>query len=146
VGGWAVHLGLFRAAQLLARLRWILAIASTCLAVSAGMWWGAIAGQPGTGHPDKAASAEDIGVSERIKRVRAELDNQVRPETTPLSRWLLAQWYNFGNFRPVPQYHYLPQAPMPQGVVPPLLRPPQLPPMRAYPGRFPARPPMWRNF
>jgi hypothetical protein len=138
---------LFRAAQLLARLRWIPAIASTCFAISAGMWWGAIAGQPGTGHPDKVASAEDMGVSERIKRVRAELDNQVRPETTPLSRWLLAQWYNFGNFRPPPPQDYnLPQAPMSQGVVPPLQRPPQLPPMRAYPGRFPARPPMWRNF
>jgi hypothetical protein len=136
-----------RAVQLLLRSRWFPAIASTCLTILASMCFGAIAGQPGAGHPDKAAAAENIGVCERIKRVRAEIDNQVSIETTPRSRWLLAQWYNFGNFRPapvpygVPRY-YLPRVPIPQRAVPP----PQIPQRLPYPGGYPVQPPMWRNF
>jgi hypothetical protein len=141
-----------RASQTLDRLRRIRAVASTCLAVLAGMSSSAIASQPGAGRPDKGVSADAPAVSERIKRVRAALNNQDRAEATQSSRWHLAQWFNFSNFRPPmnpygsqPNYGaqvpYLPGRPQQQA------RPPmQMPYPYAGGGIVQPPPRMWRNF
>jgi hypothetical protein len=133
----------FGVSSFLARLR--ARLAPTCLALLAGV---STAGPLATGAVGKPVSPEVLSVSERIRLVRAAYQEQAKPEAKPLSRWLLAQWYNFGNFRPppvpynVPQYYPVP-APIPQTTLPYRVPPP--PYVQPYPYTVPP-PPVWRNF
>jgi hypothetical protein len=138
--------------RFLERLRAARAIGSTCLALVAGISPGTIEGQPSGGGPDKGVSSDGPGISERIKLVRAAFQNQPATEPAYDPRGLLAQWFNFGNFRPSinpygaqPYYpQQVPGLPFPQQGQP-VMR--GQPPPNPYPqgGYIPA-PPMWRNF
>jgi hypothetical protein len=92
--------------------------APACLAVLAGVSSG---GQLNIGCTESADLARTPSISERIGLIRLAYQNQTKSETPPASPWLLAQWYNFGNFRPpqygVPQYG-VPQYGVPQYGVP----------------------------
>jgi hypothetical protein len=119
--------------------------APACLALLAGV----STGGPLTAEAVKPVSPEVLSVSERIRLVRAAYQEQTKPEAKLFSRWLLAQWYNFGNFRPppvpynVPQYYPMP-APVPQAPTPYRAPLPQ-PYSQQYPYALPPQLP-WRNF
>ena len=136
------------------RLRGIRAIALTSFALLAGISPRAIGSQPGVDRPNEE-SLDLLSVSKRIERVRAALDNQARTEATPLSGWLLAQWYNFGNFRPQMPYGAVPGAGVPGYGVPGYGVPGAGVPGYGVPGagvpRYgvpgaPGNPYSWRNF
>lgn len=96
------------------------------------------------------SSAPDAAVSERIRAVRAALEEKGR--TVPHSGRQLSQWYNFGNFRGpmnpgygVPPIYgagppgYVQPMQVPQPYVNPYLNPGIIVPQQQVPQ-------MWRNF
>jgi len=108
---------------------------------------GATGAQSNADRQDNGVSADALTVPERIKLVRAGLNNQLRTEATHPSRQLLAQWYNFGKFRPpeVP-YEKAPNPPPSSKPAQPQSPPPaaeDLSPQTEVP---PAPSQMWRNF